>query len=387
MYDVHVNGRDLPSKRASFAKFFYRLSPRARWVFYAGVFLFFAPGPVTLQAGHVIDTPVLVIAGQCFLAGVTALAWLHVGLFGRKWLLVSLPLMALAVWFTRVVRQVSGTRGEPTWLGLACVVAIVGGYILFVRFIRHEGVERLRLDTEVGLAREIHARLVPPIDVRQGRVEVLGRSVASSEVGGDLVDAVESDGGITLCVADVSGHGVGAGLLMAMVKSALRTRAFARAGFDTLLPDLNRLVFESGRPDMFVTCACLHFDGSARARFALAGHPPILHYRRRTDAVEELGDDRLPLGVLPDAGPGAREVAAEPQDLFLVVTDGLTEVVDRAGEEFGLRRLAELLRANAEEPLEVLSDRMLRAVAAHGPREDDQSLLLARVRASREDLP
>lgn len=380
-----MNARKPPSQRAGFGRFLLTLSPRARSVFYAGVFMLFAPGPVVVQAGHAIGTPGELLAVQCLLAGLVALAWLQVGLYGPRWLLAAIPGMVLSIAITRAVRHASTTSIEGTLLGAVCLGTIVGGYVFFVRFIRREATQRLRLDTEVGLARDIHARLVPPIDARYGRVEVHGRSLASTEVGGDLADAATGSGGLTLCVADVSGHGVGAGLLMAMVKSALRTRVSTSEGFATLLQDLNRLVYESGRPDMFVTCACLHFDASSRARFALAGHPPILHYRAQSGAVERLGDDQLPLGVLPQADPGAHEVAAEPGDVFLVITDGLTEVVNRGGEEFGLERLEELLRANAREPLATIGDRMLRAVEAHGPREDDQTLLLARMRAIGEE--
>src|SRR5262249_6064758 len=100
---------------------------------------------------------------------------------------------------------------------------LTASFIVLSHFARREGTRYVRAHTEIALPRDIHRLLVPPLARRIGRFEFRGISIPSGDVGGDLIDLVESDGHWIGYVADVSGHGVGAGLLMGMVKSATRT--------------------------------------------------------------------------------------------------------------------------------------------------------------------
>ena len=101
---------------------------------------------------------------------------------------------------------------------------IAAGYTLFVMFFTREGSRYYALHTELSLARAIHRELVPPISRQIGDYEFRGVSIPSGEVGGDLVDVVDHDEGAawTAYVTDVSGHGVPSGVLMGMIKSAMR---------------------------------------------------------------------------------------------------------------------------------------------------------------------
>jgi serine phosphatase RsbU (regulator of sigma subunit) len=93
------------------------------------------------------------------------------------------------------------------------------GYMVFFTFISTEGKKYVRLRTEIELAERVQARLVPVFEMIVARLAICGKSVPSSSVGGDLVDAVAFDGSVTCYLADVSGHGIAAGVLMSMVKS------------------------------------------------------------------------------------------------------------------------------------------------------------------------
>src|SRR5262249_15837545 len=103
--------------------------------------------------------------------------------------------------------------------GVLANVMVIGGYILFVPFMRKEGMRVFGAMTEVRLASEVHRALVPAISRKIGEYEIYGASVPTGQVGGDLVDLIETHGHWTAYVADVSGHGVPAGMMMAMVKS------------------------------------------------------------------------------------------------------------------------------------------------------------------------
>src|SRR5262249_4377496 len=231
------------------------------------------------------------------------------------------------------------------------------------------------------LASDIHGLLVPAIDRRIGRFEFRGVSLRSGEVGGDLVDVVESNGRWIGYVADVSGHGVGAGLLMGMVKSAARMQLRSSPPLDQLLNDLNVVLIDLKRPEMFVTFAGLQFTCAPTLQFSVAGHLPILHYRAADATLEELSIRQVPLAMFDDQTFSAASIASAPGDLFVILTDGLTEVFDGSDREFGLERVEALVSEHARAPLDRLQDALLTAVRGHGPQLDDQTVLMIRHRS------
>jgi serine phosphatase RsbU (regulator of sigma subunit) len=263
---------------------------------------------------------------------------------------------------------------------------------------RIEGTRYGRVHAEITLARDIHRRLVPRIATGRSGFEFHGVSVPSGEVGGDLIDLVDSGTGTgrgwTSLLADVSGHGVAAGLLMGMVKSAARTQLRDGARLDRLLNTLNAVLFDLKSPTMFVTFVGLQYDDdagggssgsgggsnsdSATLRFTVAGHLPILHYRAATREVVEVSIAQLPLAMFDDTVFTSAEVSCADGDLLVLLTDGLTEVFDTGGQEFGLDRVKALVREQAGAPLAQLEQRLLAAVHAHGPQLDDQTLFLIR---------
>jgi serine phosphatase RsbU (regulator of sigma subunit) len=266
--------------------------------------------------------------------------------------------------------------------GIGCLLCFVLSYTFFMGFIGAEGTRHARVQAEIDLAGEIHRLLVPVIEQRRGRFEFFGVSVPSTEVGGDLVDVVQTTTGWVGYVADVSGHGVGAGLLMGILKSAMRTRVLAGGTLDRMLDDLNGVIIPLRKPNMFVTLAAVCDDGAGHLAFSVAGHPPILHYRAATGAIEQLTVPQVPLGMFDDRMFASARVSPDAGDLLAIVTDGLTEVFDAADQEFGMERLTTAIRENATLPLEQIGRTVMQQARAHGPQSDDQTLLLIRVGAA-----
>jgi serine phosphatase RsbU (regulator of sigma subunit) len=229
------------------------------------------------------------------------------------------------------------------------------------------------------LAHGIHATLVPTISFQNASFELYGKSIPSTEMGGDLIDVIESDGGLVAYVADISGHGLPAGQLMGMLKTAMRLAVQFRQMPVAALESVNRVRPDLKEPEMFATLALLRFDGSGEAEYALAGHPPILHYRHGSRDTAHLSMEQLPLGLFPSGFYASKRVNYSPRDLFLMVTDGITEVANARDEEFGLIRLQELLTQNATRTLPEIWDLIMREVRQYGLQQDDQSLLLLRV--------
>ncbi len=320
-------------------------------------------------------------------SGAVAVGWMYS--FNRSlrllWLIIPLQCIAAAV-LTIVLYGDPAVRAVPhagfvprlAVEAAACLLLVIIGYLLFVSFIQGEGARNLRLRTEMSLAARIHDGLVPPIELRAGRLELFGRSRAGGEMGGDLLEVVEADGRMTLFVADVSGHGVSAGVVMGMVKSAARMRLLSGDDLRGLLDDLNRVLCDLTTTEMFVTLAALQFDG-ADAEYVLAGHPPIFHVCAADGTLFELTGEHLPLGVIREEAYAPRRIRTTPGDLLALYTDGLPETMNDREEEFGVARLEALIAQHARRPLPELHDEVLREVRAFGPQLDDQSLLLVRV--------
>jgi len=261
-------------------------------------------------------------------------------------------------------------------------IGILAGIGFGVRFLLFfagtEGRASVRMQTELSLAHGIQATLVPTISFQNARFELYGKSIPSTEMGGDLIDVIESNGGLVACVADISGHGLPAGQLMGMLKTAMRLAVQFRQMPVAALESVDRVLPDLKEPEMYATLALLRFDGSREAEYALAGHPPILHYRHGSDTVR-LSMEQLPLGLIPGGSYASKRVIYSPRDLFLMVTDGITEVTNARDEEFGLTRLQDLLTRHATRALPEIWDLIMREVRQYGLQQDDQSLLLLRV--------
>jgi phosphoserine phosphatase RsbU/P len=275
--------------------------------------------------------------------------------------------------------DLEATHRRVVFDAIGILVGTILGYRLLVGFIWTEGLATVRMQTELALAHGIQATLVPTLSLQVDRFEVYGKSMPSTEMGGDLIDTVESDGTLLAYVADISGHGLAAGQLMGMLKTAIRVALQFRQEPVAVLESADRVLPAVKEANMYATLALLYFDGSSEAEYSLAGHPPILHYRAPTGDIARLAMEQFPLGLIPGGGYSSQRVSYSPRDLFLMMTDGISEVPNASDEEFGLDRLELLLRNNAAQPLPQLWELIMGEVNRHGVQQDDQTLLLLRV--------
>ena len=264
---------------------------------------------------------------------------------------------------------------------VAIMIAVTLGYVCFLYVSITEGRRYFRVHAEMELAAEIHRVLVPAIDRKIGEFEFYGGSVPSSEVGGDLIDVIQGDAGWTAYVADVSGHGVAPGVVMAMVKSAARMRLSSGDLSSGLLESLNSVLYPLTKPEMFVTFAYLACNHK-RLEYSLAGHPAILHYHASTREISEVTCSNLPLAMFDGQQFVTGSVECAPDDLFLLFTDGLLEVEDAKGKEFALEGVKAAISAQAGASVSVIFRGILDAARRHGRASDDQSLLLVRAQAA-----
>jgi serine phosphatase RsbU (regulator of sigma subunit) len=188
-----------------------------------------------------------------------------------------------------------------------------------------------------------------------------------------------TDGGDVIAyIADVSGHGLRAGVLMGMIKTAVRYGLLLRRPIAKILDDLNLVLPSVKTPNMFATLAALRFDGPNEVEYISAGHVPLLHYRRQTGDVVRHTMSQFPLGLFAAAGYAPRRMQYEAGDIFVLVTDGVVETGEDRDAAHGFAKLSEIVRALADRPLPEIAAAVNAEVARHGAQEDDRTVLLIR---------
>ena len=262
-------------------------------------------------------------------------------------------------------------------IGLACLLIVVS-YTLVWMVLQREAKRFFRVNAEVELASEIHRALVPRIDMRIGAFEIYGLSVPSGEVGGDLVDALvrPQRGSWIAYLADVSGHGVSSGVLMAMLKSATRMSLRQNVDAPRMLDEVNEVFYALKAPSSFATFAAISCTEQEGLEVIVAGHLPVLCCNGRE--VRELDTPGLPLGILPESQFCALSLDVGVGDILAIFTDGLTEVFNKKEVELEDGYIRRTLVEEYHRPLEQLASRLIAQANAWGPATDDQSLLLVR---------
>src|SRR5438093_107511 len=242
--------------------------------------------------------------------------------------------------------------------------------------------ERQRLESELAVARRIQSRLLPERAPEVRGAEIAGFSEPAREVGGDYYDhIVLADGRVALVIADVSGKGMPAALLMSAFRAALLTQLDGGAEPGAAFGHVNRFLHRSIEPGRFVTAFLAVLDPqSERIDYCNAGHnPPYLVTRDgRTTTLETGG---LLLGMLEDSSYAQGVAELAPGNMLVLFTDGVTEAQRADGAMWGEERLVSTLREGACEPCAALVRRIVDAVRAFEGGErpsDDITLLIAR---------
>lgn len=356
------------------------LSSRARATLLTAIFFVFSPIAMLTVANvgegwHWVD-----VAGWMIGSATIACCWAYAFFKGGSYW-IAIIANALVPFLQRALFSGSLTSGNAgfTVTGAVMVLAITIGYIMFVLFIRGEGAKTVHLQAEMELAKEIHDHLVPEVSINNEHWEVLGSSSPSSEVGGDMLDALLHKERLLVTVADVSGHGVRAGVMMAMIKSALRT-TLMRSGEPSVFADLNNVVHALKRPDMFATGLHLELGPKGTVVYSGAGHPSLLHVSAAERTSNSLESQNPPLGVVKDLPFAQTSFQVKPGDLLVILTDGLTEIENKAGEMFGEQRISQLMREQVDRSLPEIRATLLKAVEQFGTQEDDQTLVLIRAK-------
>lgn len=237
-----------------------------------------------------------------------------------------------------------------------------------------ETLAREDLEQQLSAAREIQQRLLPATLPQLPGYRLAAANVPSLHVSGDTYDCLRlREGAVGLVIADVSGKGMPAALLTGTLQASLRALARLTDDPGQLLQAANDALYESTDPERFATLflAVISPDGG-EMRYASAGHnPPLL--LRADGQAQWLKPCGTPLGMIPEMTYPVFPVALGPGDLLVAYTDGVTEAVNAADEEFGEAGLEACVRAAAAAGPQAVIDGLLGAIAAHINPQGDRS--------------
>lgn len=283
-------------------------------------------------------------------------------------LYAGLTAAAIHILLTLRAINVSGAPHEayPVYLAYGFILLLTAIVAAFVtrelrRHVReaadeaaaHERSDRMvdGMQRDLSVARDIQRGLLPSGPPRLAGFDIAGMNRPAEQTGGDYFDwQTLPDGRLAVALADVSGHGIGPALVMAVCRAYARASAPMTHDPAALLARLNELLHADLPSDRFITFALAVLDKDGGVQLISAGHGPTLLYRPATGEAREFGGDGMPLGVSPaeQYGPTTSLNLLEG-DILVMLTDGFFEWARPGdGQQFGIPRLHQAIRDSAD---------------------------------------
>lgn len=265
------------------------------------------------------------------------------------------------------------------------VIVLVGSTVMVASYRYHvESKARSVLEGELAVAREIQLGVLPKKMPPLPGYDLAGMSRPATETGGDTFDLIALDEKrVVVLLGDATGHGVGPALSATQVRAMMRIAARLGAGLDDAFHQINDQLEQDLPSNRFVTAFLGVLDAeSHRVTYHSAGQGPLLHFHAASGECEWLGSTTLALGLMSPA-PGADAVHLDlaPGDILGLITDGVFEYENKAGEQFDNAGVERVVQANHTEAMSLLRDRLLEEVQTFGkdvPQADDITIVLVR---------
>ena len=253
---------------------------------------------------------------------------------------------------------------------------------LLVLLLGMELVDKINFRDELELARELQASLIPKALPRLPNLELGAHNEIANMVGGDIYDFVPlPDRRLAVLFGDASGHGMAAGLVMAVAHAAFRTQLETDPSPPAMFATLNRILCRTGSRRAFFSCIYMIVTADGSVTSSVAGHPPVLRLGPDGAVRGRIGAGAYPLGIKPDLTWPVESSRLEPGELLLLHSDGLSEARRLSGEEFGDARIEAAARAGARLSAQSLADALggeARAFRGGEAPEDDVSVAVLR---------
>jgi len=289
-----------------------------------------------------------------------------------------------------VLAVANGPMGAPFSQGDFVVfksIAEQSAFALYNAIIYSMANEKKRLDHDLEIARDIQRILLPAEAPAINGFQISGINVPARQVSGDYFDYIHVDEDrLGVAIADVSGKGVPASLIMAICRSVLRAEAAGNPSPADVLRKVNRQLYPDIKEDMFISMAYLILDHERDGvTLARGGHDAPLLYKRQLQSVTPVKSPGMVLGI--DSGNVFDRLTAdfgvplERDDCLVLYTDGVTEALNTEGDEFGLERTIESVRASATDGAQAIVKQVIddvRNFTGSNPQNDDITLIAIR---------
>jgi phosphoserine phosphatase RsbU/P len=221
-------------------------------------------------------------------------------------------------------------------------------YLLLSVLLGMELVDKIQFRDELVLARELQANLIPKKLPADGAFDLGAYNHIANMVGGDVYDFVPlADGRLAVLFGDASGHGMAAGLVMAVAHAGFRTQLDADPSAAAMIPALNRLLCRTGGPRSFFSCVYLLASPDGSFSITVAGHPQVLKIDGKGAIRDRFGKGSYPLGIKLTLLWQAETGSLAAGETLLLYSDGLVEARNLGGEEFGDGRLEGVVRLHS----------------------------------------
>jgi len=223
--------------------------------------------------------------------------------------------------------------------------------------------EQVKHDLDV--ARSIQQGLLPTDDPGLKEYEISGWNQPADQTGGDYFDWHQlADGVYAVSLADATGHGIGPALVSTSCRAYARASLLSDGKRESVLDQLNSLLADDLPSNRFVTFAVIFLNPlTAEIKILSAGHGPILWYKHATDVVQNVEAQGIPLGMIRGFNYESGTIGRlEPGDILALVTDGFSEWENPDGEDFGVKRLEDVLRSSKDLTAEEMISNLRSAV-------------------------
>lgn len=229
-----------------------------------------------------------------------------------------------------------------------------------------------QMTRDLQIARRVQEALVPCREFKStsSRIEIRSAYIPSEVLSGDFYDYFEQDNQLYLFVADVSGHGLPAAILVSLLKSYIHSEVSPQRSLAEVMARLNNFLFSVSLPTQYATASLFRIDDEGRLVFANAAHPAFLLHQPqhgRTQVVEQPGNL---LGAMPNLHFDEHTFQVSPGDTMFVYTDGLTDRCNASGEFYSIDRVASLLEQCADADLATLYDAIYTDVSGFAATEE-----------------
>ena len=289
-----------------------------------------------------------------------------------------------------VLAVANGPMGTPFSQGDFVVfksIAEQSAFALYNAIIYSMANEKKRLDHDLEIARDIQRILLPAEAPAINGFQISGLNVPARQVSGDYFDYIQvDDERLGVAIADVSGKGVPASLIMAICRSVLRAEAARNPSPADVLRKVNRQLYPDIKEDMFISMAYLILDHQRDGiTLARAGHDAPLLYKRQSQTVTPIKSPGMVVGI--DSGNVFDRLTADfavplkRDDCLVLYTDGVTEALNSDGDEFGIDRMIQSVRASATDGAQTIVKRIIEDVrnfTGSFPQNDDITLIAIR---------